>query len=118
MSDVVAKKSSEKPNTSAHLPAVKSKSKADLRGKTVEEKTMLVDDFRSTPGRRKIMVIKIPQTDKEDIREKVLAYRVEPHIIFSKFFEQLLINLHHLFHHHLLSFEVISYKQHIHFYVY
>ena len=63
-------------------------------------------------------VVKIPQTDKEDVREKVLAYRVEPHIVFSKFFEQLIINLHELFSRRLISFEVISYKQHIYFYVY
>lgn len=81
-------------------------------------KSMLMDDFKYTEGKRKVMIIKIPQTDKEDIREKVLAYRVEPHIVFSKFFEQLVINLHELFSRQIISFEVISYKQHIYYYVY
>jgi hypothetical protein len=81
-------------------------------------RSMLVDDFTYTKGKRKVMVIKVPQTDKEDIREKILAYSVEPHIIFSKFFEQLAINLHELFSRRIISFEVVSYKQHVYFYVY
>ncbi|MBU1683449.1 type IV secretion system DNA-binding domain-containing protein [Patescibacteria group bacterium] len=91
-----------------------------LSGTPMDEqaKSMIIDHFKYTEGKRKIMVIKVPQTNKEDIREKVLAYRVEPHIIFSKFFEQLITNLHELFSKKLISFEVVSYKQHIYYYVY
>ncbi|MBI5411827.1 type IV secretion system DNA-binding domain-containing protein [Candidatus Peregrinibacteria bacterium] len=104
------------PSSGDRLPQVVPTTPAPAKT-SFQESVTLVDDFKYTPGKRKVMVIKIPQTDKDDIREKVLAYRVEPHIIFSKFFEQLIINLHHLFHHHLLSFEVVSFKQHIYFYV-
>lgn len=70
------------------------------------------------PVKRKILLLKIPQTDKEDVREKVLAYRVEPHIVFSKFFEQLLVNFHKLFSRLPISLEVVTYKQHIYYYFY
>jgi len=67
---------------------------------------------------KKILLIRIPQTDKEDLREKVSSYQQEPHIIFSRFFEQLLINFHELFSKKIISLEVHSSKQHITFYAY
>ena len=53
------------------------------------------------PQDKVLMLVRIPQ----EIEKRVLA------------FEQLLVNIHEILHHHVFTFEVTSYNQHIYFFV-
>lgn len=53
------------------------------------------------PKTKVLLLIRIPQ----EIEKRVLS------------FEQLLVNIHEILHHHALTFEVTSYNQHIYFFV-
>lgn len=53
------------------------------------------------PQDKVLMLIRIPQ----EIEKRVLA------------FEQLLVNIHEILHHHVFTFEITSYNQHIYFFV-
>ncbi len=52
------------------------------------------------PKDKVLMLIRIPQ----EIEKRVLA------------FEQLLVNIHEILHHHTFTFEMTSYNQHIYFF--
>ncbi|KKU78361.1 MAG: hypothetical protein UY05_C0062G0001, partial [Candidatus Peregrinibacteria bacterium GW2011_GWA2_47_7] len=53
------------------------------------------------PKNKVLLLIRIPQ----EIEKRVLS------------FEQLLVNIHEILHHHVVAFEVTSYNQHIYFFV-
>ena len=57
--------------------------------------------FPMLPQDKVLMLVRIPQ----EIEKRVLA------------FEQLLVNIHEILHHHVFTFEVTSYNQHIYFFV-
>ena len=53
------------------------------------------------PKEKVILLVRIPQ----EIEKRVLS------------FEQLLVNIHEILHHHVFTFEMTSYNQHIYFFV-
>src|SRR3989338_7469102 len=53
------------------------------------------------PADKALILIRIPQ----EIEKRVLS------------FEQLLVNIHEILHHHIFTFEMTSYNQHIYFFV-